>query len=306
MNGSSPRPGFLVTWCRLLRVPNLFTVPGDVLAGYLLASGGKLGWPVLGGAGAAVLIYCGGLLLNDYFDRGIDAQERPNRPLPSGAADPLIVLGAGIVMLFLGIGVAYGAGEEVPGLIAAGIAVAAFIYDAGAKRVRWLGPLVMGLCRAGSVLLGAALAGDLKAAPALVAVGVGANFAYITVVTFIALREASGLRIKDSAWWPPVLLIAAPIAMMVTGGLQLPTGLVALFLFAAGAIRVGMAAKAAQRAQIPIPAYVGVTIRSLLFMQAAWCIWRMPASMEFFGIIAGTFAVCFLGAELLSKWFYSS
>ena len=304
MNGSSGRPGFFVTWCRLLRVPNLFTVPGDVLAGYLLASGGKLDWPVLGGAGAVVLIYCGGLLLNDYFDRGIDAQERPDRPLPSGAADPLIVLGAGIVALFLGIGVAYGAGEEAGGLIGAGIAVAALIYDAGAKRVKWLGPLVMGLCRTGSVLLGAALAGNLKATPALVAAG--ANLVYITVVTFVALREASGLRVKDSAWWPPMLLIAAPIAMRVTGVWEWATGLVALFLFVAGAVRVGMAATAAQRAQIPIPAYIGVSIRSLLFMQAAWCIWRMPTSVEFFGIIAGTFAVCFLGAELLSKWFYSS
>ena len=28
------------TWLQLLRAPNLFTVPGDPLAGFLLASGG--------------------------------------------------------------------------------------------------------------------------------------------------------------------------------------------------------------------------------------------------------------------------
>ncbi|MEM6507736.1 MAG: UbiA family prenyltransferase [Planctomycetota bacterium] len=34
------------------------------------------------------LLYCGGMVLNDYWDREIDAKERPGRPIPSGRVSP--------------------------------------------------------------------------------------------------------------------------------------------------------------------------------------------------------------------------
>jgi 4-hydroxybenzoate polyprenyltransferase len=34
------------------------------------------------------LLYCGGMVLNDYWDREIDARERPDRPIPSGRVRP--------------------------------------------------------------------------------------------------------------------------------------------------------------------------------------------------------------------------
>ena len=33
---------------------------------------------------AMSLFYVGGMYLNDYFDRAIDARERPERPIPAG------------------------------------------------------------------------------------------------------------------------------------------------------------------------------------------------------------------------------
>jgi 4-hydroxybenzoate polyprenyltransferase len=48
------------------------------------------------------MIYCAGMLLNDYFDQDVDAVERPDRPIPSGRASPESVLGWAISLLVLG------------------------------------------------------------------------------------------------------------------------------------------------------------------------------------------------------------
>src|SRR5438067_12984617 len=73
-------------WLQLLRLPNLFTVPGDPLAGFLLAWDGKRELSFLALAIAVSLCFYGaGLLWNDLADRAVDRAERPQRPLPSGA-----------------------------------------------------------------------------------------------------------------------------------------------------------------------------------------------------------------------------
>ena len=75
-----------VAWLRLLRLPNLLTVPGDVLVGFVLAGSG----PAMGSTGlawavaASLCLYAGGLLINDLVDREVDQHERPDRPLPAG------------------------------------------------------------------------------------------------------------------------------------------------------------------------------------------------------------------------------
>ena len=70
----------------LIRPPNLFTIPGDVLAGASLAliSPEKIPhvFPVIA---ISLLLYMSGLIINDCCDRNIDAIERPHRPIPSGS-----------------------------------------------------------------------------------------------------------------------------------------------------------------------------------------------------------------------------
>jgi 4-hydroxybenzoate polyprenyltransferase len=73
-------------WLRLLRLPNLLTVPGDVLAGFLLApaaAGGAGSIRCLLAIPAGLLLYAAGLVLNDLFDYAEDLRDRPDRPLPS-------------------------------------------------------------------------------------------------------------------------------------------------------------------------------------------------------------------------------
>src|SRR6516225_6836668 len=94
---SAPRSA-LHTWLQLLRAPNLFTVPGDPLAGFLLATNGHADTHLVFAIGASLCLYCHGLLVNDLADLAEDRRERPSRPLPSGAANVRTVLVVAIVL----------------------------------------------------------------------------------------------------------------------------------------------------------------------------------------------------------------
>ena len=88
---NAPRDA-LRAWMQLIRPPNLFTVPGDPLAGFLLAqsltpnpvSFTHAPGPML----AVTLLYMAGLISNDLADRAEDTRERPGRPIPSGRVTP--------------------------------------------------------------------------------------------------------------------------------------------------------------------------------------------------------------------------
>ena len=169
-------------WLRLLRLPNLLTLPGDPIAGALLSGILLVPAPdpvatlrLLAAIAASACLYASGLLFNDLADAAIDARERPERPIPVGLA--------GVLLLLLGLLLAIPA-HALP--VAAILALAILLYDFAAKKSALLGPLVMGLCRSLDLLLGAGPAartpGPLAAAALL---GL-----YIAVVTALARREA--------------------------------------------------------------------------------------------------------------------
>jgi len=72
----------------LIRLPNLFTLPSNILLGFILVSTFTLTITstiqILMLVTISALLYCVGLVLNDLFDYEIDKKERPNRPLASG------------------------------------------------------------------------------------------------------------------------------------------------------------------------------------------------------------------------------
>ncbi|MEI6872694.1 MAG: UbiA family prenyltransferase, partial [Verrucomicrobiota bacterium] len=81
----------LHTWLQLLRAPNLFTVPGDPIAGYLIANSGFFDISIVLVGMASLAFYGAGLLLNDLVDLREDSAERPDRPLPAGRVAPATV-----------------------------------------------------------------------------------------------------------------------------------------------------------------------------------------------------------------------
>jgi hypothetical protein len=182
-------------YLELVRLPNLFSAVGDIVAGYLIVSRGRnVSWRDLLLLGlASVALYAGGVVLNDYFDRDVDRRERPERPIPSGRVTEQDALRLGVRLLGLGCVLAVGVG--IPSLIVAALLAGCIVlYDARGKRIEYVGSANMGACRLLNVLLGASGAAPLVfdvwlwfALPVALIV-----FLYITAVTLLATGEVWG------------------------------------------------------------------------------------------------------------------
>lgn len=149
-------------WLALLRPANVATSLADVLAGasvagvMLVASPlppAALGWLLAATAG----LYAGGIVLNDVFDRAVDAVERPERPIPSGRVDARAAAAVGSLLLAGGISAAAVA-STTAAVVATATALAVVAYDSWAKRFAVLGPITMGSCRGLNLLLGVSVA----------------------------------------------------------------------------------------------------------------------------------------------------
>lgn len=137
----------------LVRAPAALTVLGDTMAGAHAAGlpFGPRRWllPV-----ASVFLYSGGMALNDYADRALDASERPERPIPSGRISPWQALAVAGGCLAAGLGLAATGGGQGALAVAAPLAGAICLYNLAAKSTP-AGPLSMAACRGLDVLMGA-------------------------------------------------------------------------------------------------------------------------------------------------------
>src|SRR5215831_9183735 len=186
MRVASFAPVSLVTVLRLGRVSNLPTVWTNVLAGAVLAGADWHDW-LLGAVVLAMsLFYVGGMYLNDYFDRAIDARERPSRPIPAGDVAAPVVAAIGFALLSAGIVLLAAGGLAAAGI---GLLLAALIvaYDAFHKG-NPVSPVMMGLCRT-LVYFGAAAAA-VGGVPTLVVWAGLALAAYVAGLTYAARQES--------------------------------------------------------------------------------------------------------------------
>jgi 4-hydroxybenzoate polyprenyltransferase len=145
----------LRAWLQLFRVPNLFTVPGDPLAGFLIATGGRLDVRVVFAILASLCLYAAGLAMNDVADFKEDLRDRPKRPLPSGAISrgaAWIVTGN---LVIFGSGMCFVLGPSVA-LMGIGTLLGIILYNFLTKRIPVVGALNMGVCRGMSLLIGTA------------------------------------------------------------------------------------------------------------------------------------------------------
>ena len=229
----------LIAYLRLVRIPNVFTVPGDPLAGAAVATWALMqagapatpmgamsaGWraPFLC-ALAGSLIYLAGMAFNDIFDAEEDRRERPERPIPSGQVS---VGGAGVLGLLLHAGGLAAAWTASPaaGKCAVALVVATFAYN-GALKSGPLGATAMGLCRALNLLMGAFAvgwsprpAGTLQEAAPLLAAFL--LLAYVVAITRTAEGEVSGLDATAAgrALERFLVIVAAGIGLAALGGL---------------------------------------------------------------------------------------
>jgi 4-hydroxybenzoate polyprenyltransferase len=202
----------------LIRPPNVFTAVADSLAGLVVLW--ALGVSVPDRACAIVLssacLYLAGIVLNDVFDRGLDAVERPTRPIPSGAVGvgEAALLGAGLMIA--GLVIAAWVGRDSLS-IAMALSGCILLYDGGLKRTR-LGPLVMGSCRGLDVAMGLAtglpLAGHW---PTIAIAGPIVLALYVAGLTYIARDEVDGntaRRARTGLLWLAALAAAVLIGLL--------------------------------------------------------------------------------------------
>jgi 4-hydroxybenzoate polyprenyltransferase len=185
----------------LMRPANIITAIADILLGFaasgsvqLILQDSELGaahpqlrvlyWLIA----ATIGLYGGGVVFNDVFDADLDRVERPERPIPSGAASRLSASLLGGLLLLGGVAAAFQV-SGTSGLVALVVALLALTYNAVGKHQPILGPLNMGACRGGNLLLG------LSAVPA----AVGAYWylallpvVYIAAITAISRGEVHG------------------------------------------------------------------------------------------------------------------
>jgi len=295
-------------WGQLLRLPNLLTAPGDPIAGYLLAGAGaqagvgEITWRIIPAACASLLLYATGLVQNDLADRRLDARQRPDRPIPSGAVSVLSASAVAYILGVTGLAAAYLSFTDATFWLAVILAALITLYNRASSRVSVAGPVNMGLCRGVSLLLGASAAGDWQAALSpTVLIAAGMIAIYIAAVTAIADRETATSRIGLIRWAPAAVLLVGCVAIISVQPALVaslwPIRSIHPLVWLAGALAIitGWSVLCGRRlAGVCGPDRVGKTIgmfvRGLLPIQAA------------LAVISGDEAGRWAAAGLLSAW----
>ncbi|WP_250123584.1 UbiA-like protein EboC [Chroococcidiopsis sp. CCMEE 29] len=224
MNAATLNSHRLWAYLQLMRPANIVTSWADVLAGFA-ASGSIMFLNTEGQSVLATLVplacllvattglYGGGVVFNDVFDAELDSQERPERPIPSGRASRQGAILLGSLLLLVGIVAAFQV-SWLSAILAPSIAVTALLYDAFGKHHPVLGPLNMGVCRGGNLLLGISVVPAMVGEYWFLAL---IPIVYIAAVTAISRGEVHGT--KGNTGIIALLLIGIVIAGLVGLGL---------------------------------------------------------------------------------------
>jgi 4-hydroxybenzoate polyprenyltransferase len=294
----------LRTWFQLLRAPNLFTVPGDPLAGYIVVNGFQISWEVALPILASFCFYGAGLLMNDLADEAEDRRERPQRPLPSGAVTSGSVRAVMIALILGGLGVLCLTHHSQALILGGTLVLAMAFYNLVTKGWPIVGALNMGACRALSIALGAVsgpLPSQIQSPATIVALLFGI---YIAAVTNLARHET-----RDHIPVLARLLPIVPVTLFALIGtalaLQAPARTPAVFILA---LAVGsvlwLAIKMFRKPKPPLPPLIGAHIRVLLPLQAAACYLGEPWDTG--RIAAIILLACWPLSSMVSRRFYAS
>ena len=306
----NPGSGKGLALLQLVRIPTVFTAMADIFLGFLLVAPNASLEPVSTFVfllAASVCIYWTGMILNDYFDREVDGQERPGRPIPSGRIPSASALKLGVMLNVFGLGLAACAGA-LSLQIAIALTACVWLYDGALKKTP-LAPVLMGSCRFFNVLLGASAPNFLLEADAAnvgavwwcphmyVALGLGI---YVCGLTWFARQEA-----KTSA---RAQLIAA--SFVINAGLATLFGFVltapnnaqgetAMFVLAV--ISLTIIRRLLRAISDPEPARVQTAIKTMLLSLV-----MLDATLVLFATgtpaLAIAVALLMVPAFLLSRW----
>ena len=209
MNTAVVRTPSAHTLLRLGRVSNLPTVWTNVIAGATIASTASAPADIATIGLSMTAFYVGGMYLNDFFDREIDAKERPGRPIHAGDVGAATVAVIGFTLLAAGMALLAPFGPLTV-VLAISLAAAIVLYDAWHKG-NSVAPVIMGLCRALVYLAtGAAVSGNVV--PAMIVSGI-ALAAHVIGLTYAAKQE--NLNHVGRLW--PLAVLAVPLLLALPG-----------------------------------------------------------------------------------------
>lgn len=217
----------LLAYLRLTRPANIITAIADIWAGFAIAGAAGLLLagqteeylvPFLWLTLATIGLYGGGVAFNDVFDAKLDKVERPERPIPSGQVSLGRAILLALSLLLLGVIAAFKV-SVWSGELAVFVASFAVLYDAWGKHQKIFGPINMGLCRSGNLLLGMSVIPESIGVYGYVAL---IPLAYISAITMISRGEVHGQNKKalQAGFGLYILILIAILAIALsTNGL---------------------------------------------------------------------------------------
>ena len=222
----------------LVRLPNLFTLPSNILVG--MATVSSLAFTLTSFTQflllvtISVLLYCVGIVLNDLYDFDIDKKERPNRPLPSGKISrrSAIVLVAifSTIALILSLQVSFST------LVISSILFSViFGYDKYLKNTH-AGPFTIASARVMNILLGTSVSlrsVDSYSQIVTLTFVLIITFVYVSLIGFISRYEVHGFLDNTKLLLPPAIvatIISSIILFSLMGFFKLES-LIILSLF---------------------------------------------------------------------------
>ncbi|MDW0180375.1 MAG: UbiA family prenyltransferase [Nitrososphaeraceae archaeon] len=222
----------------LVRLPNLFTLPSNILVG--MATVSLLAFTLTSFSQflllvtISVLLYCVGIVLNDLYDFDIDKKERPNRPLPSGKISrrSAIVLVAifSTLALILSLQVSFST------LVISSILFSViFGYDKYLKNTH-AGPFTIASARVMNILLGTSVSlrsVDSYSQIVTLTFILIITFVYVSLIGFISRYEVHGFSDNTKLLLPPAIVatvISSIILFTLMGFFKLES-LIILSLF---------------------------------------------------------------------------
>ncbi len=283
----------LTAYAQLVRLPNVFTACADITVGVLAGHVPLIqSLPLIG---TSACLYSAGMASNDYFDRYIDAIERPQRPLPRVAISPTAA--CGLALALVAIGIMLSATVSVNSLLHAAILfVLILTYNAGLKSTV-LGPLVMGGCRFVNVLLGfSCVSADAVDWSMRLAIA-GIVGTYIVGVTLAARQEAgqSSTGVLGFAGGTSLFAVAAAALVQASSSSLHPYVIAYLILF--------LVTKAAPAFNEPSPKQVQRFVKAAIFGLVV-----LDSALA--TALAGPVGLCVLfwliPAVILGRWLYST
>jgi hypothetical protein len=278
----------LSTLLRLGRISNVPTVWTNVLAGSVIAGGEQHPNEIALIVAAMTAFYVGGMYLNDFFDRAIDARDRPGRPIDAGEirASSVLLIGFGLLAAGIALMTPFGPSAALCGILLAGVIV---LYDVWHKG-NVLSPAVMGSCRALVYIgTGVAITGSISNATMIGAIALASHVAGITY----AARQESLDRVGN-LW--PLALLAVPLFValpVLVNGWMIFSAFI--LLLAVDAFAVWLLMKRSRRGAVPF------AVSGLI---AAICVVDALAIATAGGGIL-VVAICALGyplTRLFQKW----